>query len=68
MQFIEDLSTGEVSFLFVKNRVVSKNLEVKSTPCMELQAVLLGVETIQDTSDELAESSCVILIKIEALK
>ena len=66
--FIEELDTGNVNFLLSKNRLVTKSLETKSMPSMELQAIVLGVETLHDTYQELCGDSCVIPIKIKKLE
>ena len=51
--FVKDLETLQVGFLLAKNRVVGKNLETKSIPSLELNALSLGVETAFDVKNEL---------------
>lgn len=66
--YMLDIDTGRVSFLCAKNRVVNKNLESKSIPSLELQAINLGVETLIDVSKELSGPSSVIPINISSRK
>ena len=57
--FLQDLETKEVSFLLAKNRLVNKQLECKSIPSLEFQAISLGTETLIDTYKELSGSGCI---------
>ena len=54
--YIINERTNECNFLLSKNRVVSKTLESKSIPCLELTALTLGVEIILETFTELTGS------------
>ena len=48
--YLVNITTGEISFLTARNKLVSKQLQTKSVPCLELQGITLGVETLIDTS------------------
>ena len=62
--YMQNISTGKVSFVFAKNRIVSKQLESKSMPSLELQGITLAVEEIICLYEELSGSSCMMPIKI----
>lgn len=65
--YIINECTNECNFLLSKNRVVSKSLESKSIPCLELTALTLGVEIILDIYSELTGPLSVDPIKINDL-
>ena len=65
--YIEDCATGRKSFLLAKNRIVSKQLESKTIPCLEFQAMCLGVEVLTNLHEELSGPNSVTPINIEAL-
>ena len=65
--YIQDLSTGEVSFLMSKNRLNNKQLQSKTIPALEFQGISLGVETLMDVYTELCGPSCVQPIEIAEL-
>ena len=46
--YIQNLRTNQVSYLLAKNRIVGKLMENKTAPNIELSAILLGVEVLQD--------------------
>ena len=62
--YMQNISTGKVSFVFAKNRIVNKQLESKSMPSLELQGITLAVEEIICLYEELSGSSCMMPIKI----
>lgn len=62
--YLKNRKTGEVSFLFAKYRVVNKQLEIKTIPTLELQAITLGVEIITDAQNELSGSQCILPVNI----
>ena len=64
---ILDESTGKMSFLFAKNRMLTKNLKTKSIASLELQAVEFGVRLMHKTREELTGSKAVNPIKISKL-
>ena len=66
--FIVNDKTKEMSFLMAKNRLISKNLESKSIPSLELQGITFGVEQLMDTYQELSGQSCVVPMQINELK
>ena len=51
--FIQSNSTGNRSFLSAKNRLISKNMDSKKIPSLELQSVTLGVEMLIEARVEL---------------
>lgn len=66
--YIFNEQTNKMSFLLAKNRLISRNLESKSIPSLEMQGIMLGVETLIDTHSELSGPVCVNPIKINKLK
>ena len=62
--YMQNISTGKVSFVFAKNRIVNKQLESKSVPSLELQGITLAIEEIICLYEELSGSSCMMPIKI----
>lgn len=66
--YLQDLDTGRVSFLTARNRFVNSQLEKKTIPDLELQAVALGVATLIDIVDQLSGEKCVCPIKIVKLE
>lgn len=66
--FLQSLSTGNVSFLLAKNRIVGQNLNTKSIPSLELQAICLSVECLVDLQNELAGPDCLKPVDIAELQ
>ena len=66
--YINNLTTGNMSFLCGKNRMVNRQLETKSIPTLELQAIALGVEVLIDIKDQLSGSLCLNPINIKSMK
>jgi len=66
--YIQNLSTGRVSFLLAKNKVINKQMENKTIPALEFNAVVLGVETILDTYKELTGQDLLCPIDIRKLE
>lgn len=62
--YLRNETTKQVSFLIAKNRIVNRQLELKTIPTLELQAISLGVEMLSDAHKELSGPSCVLPIKI----
>ena len=62
--FIQDITSGKVSFLMAKNRLVNRQLSTKSIPALEFQAITLGTEILIDLYRELSGPSCVHPINI----
>ena len=66
--YIVNLKTKEVHFLLSKNRIIGRQLELKSIPSLEFQAISLGTETIIDTYNELSGSESLDPINIQKLE
>lgn len=62
--YLKNEETNEVSFLAGKNKLLNKQLELKTIPTLELQAITLGVEKMVELYEELAGPSCVCPLKI----
>ena len=65
--YVRDESTGKVSFLQARNRIVGKGLEGKTIPALELHALSLGVTTVLDVYNELTGPSSVVPIYIDQI-
>ena len=65
--YIQDCSTGKMSFLAAKNKLVNKQLEGKSIPCLEFHAIALGAEMLIQLHDELSGNKSLTPIKISNL-
>ena len=65
--YILNLNTNILSFLMSKSKVINKQLESKSMPQLELQALTLAVECLLDLYFELSGDLCVCPINIESL-
>ena len=63
--FNKDLNT--VSFVRGKNRVINKQLKLKSIPTLEFQAIAFGSEIIMEVFNELTGTDCVDVVNIENL-
>ena len=66
--YLKNLRTNNVSFLCGKNRIVNRQLETKTIPNLELQAVSFGVEVLIEVKAELDGKNQVCPIKIASLK
>jgi hypothetical protein len=64
--FLREISSGKVSFVLGRNRIVSAKLAEKSIPLLELTSIELGVNTLMDLYKQFI--SAVIPIKISALR
>ena len=65
--YLHNLATGKVSFVQAKNRIVNSNLCSKSVPSLELQAILLGVNTLVDLHGDLCGDKCMIPMKLDSM-
>ena len=65
--YLQNVNDNEVYFVSAKNRIVNKQLEVKSIPSLELQAVTLATECLLDLFNELSGKLCVCPINIDKL-
>ena len=66
--YLEDRNTGSKSFLAAKNRVVNKQLENKTIPCLEFNAISMGVEMLHEYYEELSGSKTQLPVNITKLK
>ena len=62
--FLKNLSSGKVSFLLTKNRLVGASGVKRSMPTLEFQAIALGVETMYEVYNSLCGESVVLPINI----
>ena len=60
--YIFNRRTDRMNFLQAKNKLVSRNLKRKSMPVLELIAVRMGVELVQNIFSELCRAFCPINI------
>ena len=65
--YIQEMCSNRTSFVMAKNKIVSKTLENKTIPALELFAVSFGVETLMDIYNELSGESSVVPIQIDEL-
>ena len=65
--FIYHVETGQFSFLQAKNRMVTTQLKNKSIPSLELNAVLLGVESLMELHRDLAGDVCMKPVNVSEL-
>ena len=65
--YILNLNSSMLSFVLSKNRIVNKTMKNKTIPALELQAVLLGVQTLHEIYDDMCKSS-IIPIKIKRMR
>ena len=63
--YIQNLETNKLIFILARNKLVNKQLESKSIPSLELQALALAAETIEDLKKELTGPTCIDPIVIE---
>ena len=59
--------TNSVSFVRAKNRVINKQLKIKSIPTLEFQALSFGAEVILEVFNELTGPDCVEVVEISNL-
>ena len=62
--YIRDTVTGKTTFLLGKNRFVNKQLELKSIPNLELQAIVLAAETVIECKKALCGENVVCPVNI----
>ena len=56
--YLYHVESGKISFIQAKNRMVNAQLKNKSIPSLELNAVVLGVETLMELYKDISGSSC----------
>lgn len=66
--YIYNVNTNQTNFLLAKNRMVTRQLEGKSIPSLELLAILLGVEAIVNLKQELSGMYCLDPVNISELE
>ena len=66
--YIKNLKTNSVQLIGSKQRLVNKQMETKTIPTLELQAITLGVEYVLDWKEELSGSKCLFPINIERVR
>ena len=64
---MQNVESKQVSFILAKNRLVNTQLEGKSVPSLEFQAVALGTEMLVSLREELSGTQCVKPIEIVEL-
>ena len=62
--YILDIKTNQMSFIMAKNRIVNKQMENKSIPCLEMQGIVLATECLVDLRKELCGDHCMYPINI----
>ena len=65
--YLQQVETGQISFLHAKNRMVNQQLSDKSMPSLELHAINLAVECALETYEDLAGSSCIRPVNVEKI-
>lgn len=66
--YLHNLTSGKVSFLSGKNRIVNRQMETKTIPTLELQAITLGVEALMEAHEELSRPKCVFPLRVKDLE
>lgn len=66
--YLFNRTSGESSFIMGKNRIVGTKLNIKSIPQLELNGILLGVETALDIYNELCSEVCMVPIEVVDIK
>ncbi len=66
--FIQNTDNKEISFILAKNRIVNSQLEIKGTPSLEFQGIILGTQTLIDIWKDLTGPQCVKPINIVELQ
>ena len=62
--YLLHVETGKLSFISAKNRLVNSQLQSKSIPSLELNAINLGVECSVEIYNDLAGSSCLCPLRV----
>ena len=66
--YLHNKTSNKITFVFAKNRIVNQQLNTKSVPALELQAILLGVQNLIELYSDLCGSTCLVPINVSALK
>ena len=65
--YLKENSSGKVSFLIAKNRIVSHNMDGKTIPKLELHGLCLGVEIAEEIMKELTGENSLVPISISKI-
>ena len=65
--YILHVETGKLSFIMARNRIINNQLKLKSIPCLEFNAISLGVETLMEIVRDLSGKGCLNPINIAEL-
>ena len=65
--YMHNKTTDKMTLMMTKSRLANTKLAGKTIPQLELQAILLGVQSLVDLYDDLAGDSCTRPIIIESL-
>ena len=65
--YVRNLSSGQISFILAKNKIVGKKMAGRTIPNLELQAIDLGSEILIDLNNELTGTKCANPINIRKL-
>ena len=66
--YMHNLTTGKMSFVLAKNRIINKQQQSKTIPSLELQAIAFGTEVLMDTYKGFCDDSCVLPVNILQLE
>jgi hypothetical protein len=66
--YIKNMRTHEVNFLMARNKLIGRQLETKTIPALEFQALCFGVENLNEIYQELSGSSTVVPVNIDCLE
>ena len=56
--YARDVKSGKSNFVLTKNKFVNHSLKAKSVPFLELQALVMGYEILNDIFDEMIGPFC----------
>ena len=66
--YIQNLETSEVSFVLARNKIITRTLETKSMPSLELNAVVFGLDIMMELYRDLAPKVLLCSINIKYLQ
>jgi hypothetical protein len=65
--YMQNILTGDISFIAAKNHIINQQLKPKSIPSLEVQGITLAVEQLINLYKILTGTSCMYPIKIKEL-
>ena len=65
--YIQNVRTAELQFLLARNKIITRSLETKSMPSLELNAVVFGLEILLDLYKDIATDTLLCPVSIENL-